>query len=392
MGFTVTESIEARTQSNNAASRTYLVEWDGSGVSNTNTARAAAVTKLDSLVEDYSTGIERDLDEPDADPIAETERRLVYFLHGFPARSYQCDEVGETDGGVYRFVATWGIESDQLNQFIATEFIAAAVADPDDAEATYTSELSASAQGATIDYAPLAHLFVANSSPVLETELPWQLDIKYASPPFDLGSLNVEQPTADGELTLNGLSYSAPPIDQTVTLKLKAGSISADWASLMHQSAKRGVLNTDTMTVSNITYAPYTLLLSQFTIRYDNTGSLEVTIGFSTGYLTDVVFTPVSSGWQYGDSTATRYKTSLLDYFGKSFSILSPTDPTSPVTPPLVGSDRLVTVSSLDYVWSFMANTLDGLDKVSYRKYVCIHRVWGEATFGVGGLLGVNTL
>lgn len=399
MAFEVYDSPNSQTYDGSTAVREYGIDWDGDGANNAYLARVALDAYLNGFAENRATHVIRDLNAEGADPFdPETEWLLSFYLHGLPVQPYDCSEVAETEGRHYTATVTWGDVSDSLVNNFASAGASSRVSEDPDVEVTFTTRLSASAVGRTIDYAPLAHLFVADDSKLVEIDedlSPGEGQIAYPDSrqeiPFPLGSLNVERPTADGELTVNGLSYSAPSVDLTLTYNIKGQALAA-WVEEVARAAKRGVLNTDTMVINNITYPPYTLLLVQFEAEYQNDNTTTVNIGFSQGHLTSIVFTSVANGWMVtGGGAVTRYSTSNLDYFGEPFSLVSET------APPLVEGDRVLAVSSHDYVWSFYNNYLDGLDKIGTRDYVCIHRVWGETAFGAGtegnpGLFGANEL
>lgn len=402
MGFTVYDSPNSWTHDGSTATREYVISWDQAEGSNTNTylAKVALDTYLSGFAETVATTAIRDLNEEEADPFdPETERLLSFYLHGLPIQPFAVTEVAETEGKHYTATVTWGDSSDpSVNNVASAGASSRATGGDADTEVTFTTRLSASAIGRTIDYAPIEHLFVSDTSTLVEIDedlSPGTNQIWYPNSrleiPFPLGTLNVERPSADGELTVNGLSYSSPSVDLTLTYNIK-GQVLASWVEEVALATKRGVLNTDEMVINNITYPAYTLLLCQFDAEYQNDGNTTVTIGFSQGYLTNIVFTSVADGWMVtGGGGATRYTTSNLDYFGSPFSLVSET------APPLVESVRVLGVTSHDYVWSFYNNYLEGVNKIGTRDYLCMHRVWGEAVFGAGtegspGLFGSNTL
>lgn len=381
MGFTVTNSIEPWTDNGQTATRGYIVEWDGTGVSTTNTARVALVSFLATQAEHYGTGAIRDLSAPGADPLdPANERTLAYFLHGKPIQPVEVIEVEGSEESYYTSTVTWGLTADQDIAFAAAG-ARSEVSDDEEADLTYATSLSASVNGRTVDYLPLEYLFVANdataASPPSPLNYPSQINI-----PFTLGSVNAEQSDAGGPITINGLSISAPAADLTLSYELRAGSVKAAWAEAMHRAAKRGTLNTDAMTINGISYRAGDLLLVSFDVRLGGDGRVAIDIGFATADSTAVEFTAVAGGWLGG---AARYETTELDYFDREFSLVSDD------APPLVSGVRTLYISGHYYVWSFITKALTG-DWLGKRDFVCVHNPWSKQAFGSGGLLGVNTL
>jgi hypothetical protein len=355
VGYVVSELIEGRSRPQSGAARRYRVKWDGVGQNSPELAREAVIAYLGDFAETYAAGpsrgqIRRISAGAAFDPA--TERRLDYWLHGFPIASADCDEVAGSDGGYYKAVVRWsrppsagvGLAAaggaSELTAWVGTEV-----------EINVSGATSAGVQGGAVDFLPLVYLLSRETQQVAA-------DTVAKIPPFPYGAVNAFAPEADsGAVKIRGLNVQGPPARAQVTLEVSGAPISAAFRQAVVDAADAGTLNQNAFTINGIQWQPLEVLLVQADIRTRSEGSTVIELGFATGRRK--ALTVEASG---------DLRTAKVGAFVHG-------DPTFTFAWPETGlSAGPAYVSPHDYVWNYAAK--DSNFNRTMVDHVSIHRPW----------------
>lgn len=414
MAWEVNESTEPHSRGQTSAKRTYNVIWTPDDENDTDTSPQIARTQVEAylsdIAENYSAqgvplGTFVDLDG--AAPTA-TQRRLISFLHGFPADDLDVDEVEGSLGRHYKAVATWGTNSLTTNSDASSDTLNN-LTDSDEGKAAISHNVSAGLTGDSFDYAPVRALFgYAGESGVAQWESPDNIldtlsgELKW--PVFPPGTLNAQQATPGGRVEFKPINFQPPPVDHTLSIELSGGAPKSLWVKQMADAANRGTLNTDTFSLAGLAYLPGELLYSQFNIDTSLGGTTRMDFGFSSREVIElevresVVTIP-------GSDPAEKYKYSgLARWLGPSDTEAGTyteywwMQPSVPITFTIDPDDDEGTdndyeaayISGFDFVWTYKEPYLEGNVMRYSVPYVSVHVMFAETSFT--NLFGVNSL
>ena len=366
MAYTVTESIESQQRTHTGAQRSYYAKWDGAGENSGELARTAIITHLSDYAEKYTTpnqGQIRKISEGSAIDY-DHERRLDYWLHGFPATSTDVVEVPGTLGVHWRGTVKWGVRTSGAAKSPqktagASAFIAQIGTN---VQVNVSPTMTGGVKGGAVDYFPLVYLL----SKDLNTG-----ETAAKAPLFAPGSLNaIEQDDDSAPIKIRGLNYNRPQADITLSLEVSGGEVSSAFKTTIIDAANDGTLNSDQFTIDGVLWEPLELLLVNATFRPEASGTTTIDLGFASGRRKTLTI-----------GGASNKRTAALGDFvhgGPTFYFYEPSNP----------STGPAYVSPHDYVWNFRQknSTTNEMEVVN----TSIHQPWPTAAYAT--MFGVSSL